>query len=460
MLKIYNTLTKTKEIFTPITPGKINFYACGVTVYDYCHLGNAKAAVEFDMIVRYLTYLGFDVDYVRNITDIDDKIIKRAQENGEDYKELTARFTKIMHEDLASLGVLLPTQEPRATEFMPQIIAMVQNLVDKGYAYVGKNGDVYYDVRKFKDYGKFSKRDIEQMRSGARIAVSEAKRDPLDFVLWKLVKPGEPSWDSPWGKGRPGWHIECSVMATACLAKHIDIHGGGMDLIFPHHENEIAQAEATTGEKFVNVWMHVGYLQVDKEKMAKSAGNFFTIREVLEKHDPEVVRYFLIASHYRSPLNYSEENLTKARQSLERLYIALRDVKEGEFIKDSEYEKRFCAAMSDDFNTPEAMAVLFDLVREINKLKDTDKVKSNQLAATLKHLGGVLGLLQQEPKGFLQGEQLEDSAAIKKIEEMLTERKAARANKDWQKSDQIRDELLKLGIILEDGPQGTTWRKL
>lgn len=461
MLKIYNSHTGQKEIFKPIEPGKVKLYVCGMTVYDYCHLGHARTLIAFDVVVRYLRFRGFDVRYVRNITDIDDKIIKRAQENEEDFQVLTARFIDALHEDCRALGLLTPDEEPCATQFMDQIIQMIQKIMDNGYAYVGLNGDVYYDVRRFKSYGELSHRDLDKLRSGARIEVSEAKNDPLDFVLWKLAKPAEPSWDSPWGKGRPGWHIECSSMSMSCLASQIDIHGGGKDLIFPHHENEIAQSEAATGKKFVNVWMHGGHLQIDKTKMSKSLGNFFTIREILEKHTPEVVRYFVISSHYRSQLNYSEESLYNAKLSLIRLYTALRGLSVShDVVEQGEYQKRFIEALDDDFNTPEALAVLFDLAKEINKLKLEDKKRAIQLSGCLKQLGSVLGILQEEPETFLKNSadlQLSHDE-IQQIEQLILARNEARKNKEWARADQFRDELAKLNVVLEDSSIGTKWR--
>jgi cysteinyl-tRNA synthetase len=462
MLKVYNTLTKSKEEFKSIQPGKIGLYACGMTVYDYCHIGHARALIAFDIIVRFLRYSGYDVKYIRNITDVDDKIIGRANENKEDFTKLTERFIQAMHEDCDSLDLLVPNEEPRATKYMDKIIAMVKALVDKGYAYVGQNGDVYYNISKFKDYGKLSHRNIEELQVGSRVKASEAKNNPLDFALWKLAKPDEPSWDSPWGKGRPGWHIECSAMATTCIANHIDIHGGGRDLIFPHHENEIAQAEAATGEKFVNYWLHAGSLQVDNTKMSKSLGNFFTIRDVLKKFDPEVIRYFMITSHYRSPLNYSEADVAKAKSALERLYTALRglDIEGVEYKKHqaNKFEEPFLAAMNDDFNTPEALSVLFGLSREINRLRDKDEGQAKELASLLKHLGGVFDILQQDPDKFLQGNVAEESEA-KKIEALIQARNDARKNKDWAEADRVRGELTSMGIVLEDNQEGTTWRR-
>jgi cysteinyl-tRNA synthetase len=450
MIKIYNSLSKQKETFTPIEPGKIGLYVCGMTVYDYCHLGHARVMVVFDMVVRYLRSVGFSVTYVRNITDIDDKIIQRANENGEDFHELTARFIQAMHEDSEALGVLPPDQEPRASESIAEIIAMVQSLLDNGHAYIADSGDICYAIQEFKYYGKLSGKRLEDLRAGERVDVDQSKKDPLDFVLWKKAKPEEPSWESPWGDGRPGWHIECSAMSTHCLGNHFDIHGGGMDLQFPHHENEIAQSEAATGEEFVNVWMHNGFVRINDEKMSKSLGNFFTVREILERYQPEVVRYFMLTSHYRSPLNYSDQDLDAAKHALTRFYTALRGFDVSNTELDNEYNKRFHAAMKDDFNTPEAIAVLFDLVKEVNKTESTE------LAGQLRQLAGILGLLQAAPEDYLHGNTIE----AEEIEKQIAERNAARKNRDWATADRIRDQLKEQGISLEDGAQGTIWRKI
>lgn len=460
MLQIYNSLTREKEVFTPIEPGKVRMYVCGMTVYDYCHLGHARVLVVFDVIARYLRELGYELTYVRNITDIDDKIIQRANEKGESIQELTGRFIRAMHEDSAALGVLPPDQEPRATESMQAIIDMIAGLVDKGYAYQAGNGDVYYDVSRFETYGRLSGEKPDSLRAGARIDVDEAKADPLDFVLWKAAKPDEPSWDSPWGPGRPGWHIECSAMSTECLGAHFDIHGGGMDLKFPHHENEIAQSEAATGCHFVNYWIHNGFVQVDEEKMSKSLGNFFTVREVLSQFQAEVVRFFILSSHYRSPLNYTEDNLHKARGALDRLYTALRGVTPaGE--PDAQAVADFRARMDDDFNTPEAIAQLFELARELNRVKSEAPERAAVLAATLRHLGGVVGLLQADADDYLRGAAAagEDELDAGRIEALIEQRRQARAEKDWAESDRIRDELRTRGVLLEDGPDGTSWRR-
>jgi cysteinyl-tRNA synthetase len=464
-IKIFNSLTGLKETFIPLEEGKVRMYVCGMTVYDYCHLGHARVMVVFDVVTRYLRHLGYEVIYVRNITDIDDKIIKRAGENGETIQELTSRFIAIMHEDAAALGVLEPDLEPRATSSMEEIIGMIRTLMDKGYAYAGENGDIYYDVSRFGDYGRLSGKKLEDLRAGERVAVNEAKQDPLDFVLWKTAKPGEPSWSSPWGEGRPGWHIECSAMSTGCLGAHFDIHGGGMDLKFPHHENEIAQSEAASGEPFVNYWMHNGFVNVDEEKMSKSLGNFFTVREILRNYRPEEVRIFILASHYRSPLNYSQENLDNARAGLTRLYVALRGqtpdagTTAGEACSDGFYR-----AMDDDFNTPEAIAVLFEIAKEINRNRDTDPRQAATLAGCLRTLGAILGLLQDDPETFLRAAPGAASDALSAwdengIEALIAARIRARKDKNWAEADRIRDELDAQGIVLEDGAAGTSWRR-
>jgi cysteinyl-tRNA synthetase len=467
MLHIHNTLTRSKERFVPIDAGKVRLYVCGMTVYDYCHLGHARVLVVFDTVVRHLREVGYHVTYVRNITDIDDKIIRRAQENGEDIGALTTRFTKAMNEDAARLGVLRPDHEPRATEHITTIITMIIRLIKNGYAYVTPSGDVYYAVSRFAQYGALSGKRLEDLQAGARVEVDESKDDPLDFVLWKAAKSGEPSWGSPWGRGRPGWHIECSAMSTHCLGEHFDIHGGGMDLQFPHHENEIAQSEGATGHKFVNVWMHNGFVRVDDEKMSKSLGNFFTVREVLKHYHPEEIRYFILASHYRSPLNYSEENLQQARHALTRLYTALRGLSVQAGSPEVAYREKFRSAMDDDFNTPEALAVLFDLARDINKARSESLQQAGLLASVLKQLGGSLGLLQADPEDYLQnlpaeGKQAEGSGDVldkAAIEQLIAQRNAARAGRDWAESDRLRDLLKTQGVILEDAAQGTTWRR-
>jgi cysteinyl-tRNA synthetase len=462
MLTIYNTLTRRKETFTPIEPGKVRMYVCGMTVYDYCHLGHARVMVVFDMVARWLCRSGYQVTYVRNVTDIDDKIIKRANENGEPIALLTERFIEAMHEDEWALGVLPPDIEPRATWSIAEMQDMIRTLEGKELAYVGGNGDVFYAVSRFGRYGQLSGKNLEDLRAGERVDVDEAKRDPLDFVLWKMAKSGEPYWDSPWGRGRPGWHIECSAMSTRCLGHHFDIHGGGMDLQFPHHENEIAQSEGATGEKFVNVWMHNGFVRVNEEKMSKSLGNFFTVREILTRYRPEVVRFFILNSHYRSPLNYCDENLDEANAALTRLYTALRGLKPAEEGLDGDsYRARFEAAMNDDFNTPEAIAVLFELAREVNRARSGSLAEAGSLAGTLKDLGSVLGLLQADPEEFLQAAGVggEEGLGADEIEALIRQRLEARQFKNWAEADRIRNELKAQGIVLEDGAGGTTWRR-
>jgi cysteinyl-tRNA synthetase len=462
MLTIYNSLTNQKEPFTPIEPGKVRLYVCGMTVYDYCHVGHARVMVVFDVVVRYLRSLGYEVTYVRNITDIDDKIIQRANENGEDIHQLTERFIQAMYEDTDALNVIRPDIEPRATQSLPEIIAMIQSLLDKNYAYLTNHGDVCYAIERFEGYGKLSGKQLEELRAGERVEVDESKQHPLDFVLWKTAKPGEPSWESPWGNGRPGWHIECSAMSTHCLGNHFDIHGGGMDLQFPHHENEIAQSEGSTGEPFVNVWMHNGFVRINDEKMSKSLNNFFTVREVLERYQAEVVRYFILTSHYRSELNYSDQELEAAKQSLTRLYLAIRDLPDTEEpCPDDSYHQNFIAAMNDDFNTPEALAVLFALSKEVNILRRQTVSEAIPLASELRRLGNLLGLLQANPDIFLQGtsQETEQDLSATDIERLIAERIAARKRRDFATADQIRADLTAKGIILEDNPQGTTWRK-
>jgi len=474
MLKIYNSLVRNKQDFIPIEPGKVRMYVCGMTVYDYCHLGHARVLVVFDMVSRWLRASGFDVNYVRNITDIDDKIIKRAAENNESIDALTSRFIRAMDEDSTALGVIHPTFEPRATHYVPQMIDMISRLIARGFAYMGDNGDVFYSVRDFDGYGKLSGKSLEDLRAGERVEVDTHKRDPLDFVLWKAAKPGEPSWNSPWGPGRPGWHIECSVMSEQHLGEHFDIHGGGADLQFPHHENEIAQSEGAHGCTFVNYWMHNGFVRVDEEKMSKSLGNFFTIREVLKKYKSEVVRFFILRTQYRSPLNYSDQHLDDANQALNRLYTALKNVPPSEIAIDwnAPYAARFKAAMDDDFNTPEAMAVLFDLANEANR------AKSPEVAGQLKALANIIGLLEADPTTFQQeaqptiveavgtakgsskvegiGAAVFENAAI---DSKIAQRAEAKKAKNFAEADRIRKELSDQGIVLEDTPQGTTWRR-
>lgn len=459
MLKIYNTLMRSKEVFKPRIENKVGLYVCGMTVYDYCHIGHARVMVVFDTVARYFRYSGYDLTYVRNVTDIDDKIIQRASENKEDFQALTERFIEAMHEDERALSVLPPDIEPKATELMDNIILMIETLISKDLAYVGTNGDVFYSVSKFENYGKLSGKKLEDLQAGERVGVDVAKRDPMDFVLWKMAKPEEPSWTSPWGQGRPGWHIECSAMSTCCLGNHFDIHGGGMDLQFPHHENEIAQSEGATGEKFVNWWMHNGFVRVDEEKMSKSLGNFFTVREVLKQYRPEIIRFFVLSSHYRSPLNYSDEQLDDANAALTRLYTALRGTEKlsGSIVE--EYKQRFQQAMDDDFNTPVAFSVLFDLARELNSTKE-DKERAGELAATLVELADVLGILQDDPEAFLKGGENEDGFSEDHIDLQIQARTEAKKNKEWAKADEIRDLLKQQGVILEDVAGGvTSWRR-
>ena len=451
-MKIYNTLTRQKKEFRPIVEGKVGMYVCGMTVYDLCHLGHARVLTAFDVIARYLRHKGYDVNYVRNITDIDDKIISRANENGEAFDVLTERFINEMHVDAKALGIEAPDAEPRATAHIDGIIEMVQTLIEKGYAYAADNGDVYYSVRKFEGYGKLSGKVLDDLEAGARIEIDEVKQDPLDFVLWKHAKADEPHWDSPWGIGRPGWHIECSVMSTCCLGNNFDIHGGGPDLKFPHHENEIAQSEAATGSRYANNWMHAGAVRIDGEKMSKSLGNFFTIREILEKYHPETVRFFLLSSQYRSSINYSEDSLKEAQVKLDRFYNALAQV--DAYVPaatNNDYSERFHAAMDDDFNTPEAIGVLFDLVREVNKAEGEKKFA---LGAQLRELGAILGCLQLPPEEFLQSG---GDVDVEYVEAMIQKRIDAKKAKDFATADGVRDELLAQGITLRDGPEGTSW---
>jgi cysteinyl-tRNA synthetase len=439
-------------------------YVCGMTVYDYCHVGHARVMVVFDTVARYLRYSGYELTYVRNITDIDDKIIQRAHQNGEEFTALTQRFIDAMHEDERALAVLPPDREPKASEAIGDIVAMIETLIAKGLAYVGSNGDVFYAVTKFVGYGQLSGKNLDDLQAGERVDVDLAKQNPLDFVLWKMTKANEPAWSSPWGLGRPGWHIECSAMSTCCLGNHFDIHGGGMDLQFPHHENEIAQSEGATGEHYVNYWMHNGFVRINEEKMSKSLGNFFTVREVLQRYRPEIIRFFILSSHYRSPLNYSDEHLNEAGVALTRLYTSLRGIAVSDASLDESYKIRFEQAMGDDFNTPVAMAVLFDLARELNKTKEFDQERAGKLAATLKTLADLLGLLQDDPEFFLKGSAGEMATgqglteAI--IEQRIQDRLDAKKTKQWTLADSIRDELKVQGIILEDTPNGiTSWRR-
>lgn len=460
MLKIYNTLAKEKQEFIPIEPGKIRMYVCGMTVYDFCHLGHARMLVIFDMVQRWLRASGFEVIYVRNITDIDDKIIKRAIENKETIGELTNRFIAYMDEDAAALGVEKPDFEPRATQYIPQMLSLIAQLEQNGLAYKASDGDVNFSVRKFSGYGKLSGKSLDDLRAGERVDVDQAKQDPLDFVLWKHAKEGEPSWASPWGNGRPGWHIECSAMSSDLLGKQFDIHGGGQDLQFPHHENEIAQSEGAHNCRFVNYWMHNGFVRVDDEKMSKSLGNFFSIREVLKKFDAEVVRFFILRAHYRSPLNYSDVHLEDARQALARLYTALKAVVPDDRAVDWDepHALRFRHAMDDDFNTPEACAVLFDLASEVNRSK------SPVLAGQLRALAGVVGLLKRDPQIFLQAtpsgsEEVGDEFSAERIDLLIAKRAAAKKAKDFAEADRIRTDLLQAGVVLEDSALGTSWRR-
>ena len=453
-LRIYNTLSRALEAFSPLEPGHVRMYVCGMTVYDLCHLGHARSMVAFDVVQRWLRASGYRVTYVRNITDIDDKIIKRAVENGETIRSLTDRMIDALHQDADALGIERPTFEPRATEYVPQMLKMIGTLQDKGLAYQAGNGDVNFAVRKFPGYGKLSGKSLDELNAGERVAVQDGKHDPLDFVLWKSSKPEEPAdvkWASPFGEGRPGWHIACSAMGCEMLGESFDIHGGGADLQFPHHENEIAQSEGATGKPFAQVWMHNGFINVDNEKMSKSLGNFFTIRDVLKEYDAETVRFFVVRSHYRSPLNYSNVHLDDARGALKRLYTALSLVAPAEVAIDwaETHAARFKAAMDEDFGTPEAVAVLFDLAGEVNRSK------SPELAGLLKALGACLGLLQDDPQQFLQaGAAGVDAAAI---EAQIAARAAAKAAKNWAEADRIRKELLEQGIVLKDSPTGTTW---
>lgn len=461
MLKIHNSLTRQKEAFKPLQEGKVNMYVCGMTVYDLCHVGHARVMVVFDVVTRYLRAQGYDVTYVRNITDIDDKIIKRAAENGESIQALTERYIAEMHRDADALGVLRPDLEPKATESMGEILAMIQTLIDKGLAYTADNGDVYYDVSEFASYGKLSGRDVNELRAGERVAVNEAKTDPLDFVLWKAAKAGEPAWESPWGQGRPGWHIECSAMSAHCLGEHFDIHGGGQDLQFPHHENEIAQSEGAHGCQSVNYWMHNGFVRIDDEKMSKSLGNFFTVREVLEQYPAEAVRYFILSSHYRSPLNYAEDQLEQAKAALTRFYTSLRDITPQDDVRwqdDPDFGSRFQEAMDDDFNTALALSVMADVRQALNKARELDDSVASYFAGLLLSFGDVLGLFQQDADAFLVGDNASDAEAAE-IDALIAERNQARTDKNWARADEIRDQLTDMGIVLEDAAGKTSWRR-
>lgn len=458
MLKIYNSLARIKQEFVPLSSGKVKIYVCGMTVYDFCHLGHARVLVVFDTVVRWLQKMEYEVTYVRNITDIDDKIIKRALENNESIESLTNRFIQAMEEDAAALNVARPSYEPRATHYVKNMINMIDILMRKSLAYSAVNGDIYYSVHNFPGYGKLSGRSLEDLRAGERVEIDMHKKDPLDFVLWKAAKPGEPFWESPWGNGRPGWHIECSAMSEQFLGEHFDIHGGGQDLQFPHHENEIAQSEGAHDHPFVNYWMHNGFVRIDSEKMSKSLGNFFTVREVLKSYQPEVIRFFILRAHYRSPLNYSDQHLKDAKSALDRLYTALKDV-QAESSTDIDWGNQkaatFMAAMNDDFNTSEAIAVLFELASDINR------AGSKQNAALLKALGGILGLLQQDPVDYLQNNT--DTMACEfsqiEIEQLIEQRLDARKAGHYAEADSIRQRLLEAGVVLEDSAQRTTWRR-
>jgi cysteinyl-tRNA synthetase len=467
VLRIHNSMTGRKEPFEPIEPGRVRMYVCGITVYDHIHVGHARSQVAFDIARRWLVARGFRVTYVRNITDIDDKILARSRERGEPYDALTARYIASMNEDFTALGLVVPDHEPRATGYMPEIIAMIGRLVDRGFAYVGADGDVFYAVAKFREYGRLSGKKLQDLRAGARVEVDEAKRDPLDFVLWKLAKPGEPSWDSPWGLGRPGWHIECSAMAVALLGGEFDIHGGGMDLKFPHHENEIAQACAACDSRFARLWMHNGFLRIDDEKMSKSLGNFHTVREVLPRLRPEVMRAFLLSAHYRAPLNYTDDNLRQADAALQRLYLALREVEPAAKVEQGDVSREFAEAMDDDFNTPGAIASLQNGARGLNVAKaGGEHAKARAIAAELRHLGAHLGLLGRAPEEWLAtpsalaaGGSAADGPHEVEIERQIAARLDARRRRDFADADRIRDELAAAGIVLEDGAGGTTWRR-
>lgn len=468
-LQLFDTLSGQKRAFVPRQAGKVGMYVCGMTVYDYCHIGHARVMVAFDVIVRWLAAIGYEVTYVRNITDIDDKIIDRAQHNGETIGELTSRFIDAMHEDADALGCLRPTFEPRATDYIDAMQTLIGTLADQGYAYQGKDGDVYFAVDKFSDYGKLSKRKLSDLQAGARVATADDKRAPYDFVLWKSAKPDEPHWSSPWGTGRPGWHIECSAMSGSCLGETFDIHGGGHDLQFPHHENEIAQSEAATGKTYANHWLHVGFVNVDGEKMSKSLNNFFTIREVLERFHPETLRFFILASHYRSPINFSDTALQEAHTSLTRLYQALQNAEKLtahpsanlQAAPINEFGAQFCQAMCDDFNTSEALGVLFNLAREINKAcQNQDSTQAAALAHQLKTLAASLNILQRAPQDFLQAVIGEQGLSEADIMQAIADRQAAKAAKDYARADQIREDLSAHGIELADGKDGTTWRRV
>ena len=459
MLQLHNTLSNSKVPFTPIDEGKISLYVCGMTVYDYCHIGHARVMVSFDVITRYLRHAGYQVEYVRNITDVDDKIIKRAAENGESCEQLTQRFIDAMHEDELALNVLPPDQEPRATGHIQAILDMIQILIEKKYAYAANNGDVYYRVEKFDDYGKLTNRKLEDMRAGARVDINDVKENPFDFVLWKAAKKDEVSWPSPWGEGRPGWHIECSAMTKCCLGNHFDIHGGGPDLPFPHHENEIAQSEAANGQTFVNYWLHAGAVRVNKEKMSKSLGNFFTIREVLAKFPAEIVRYLLTASHYRSQIDYAEDALVEAQRALDRLYTAMDQLELKDVSLEGPYLDRFNGAMDDDFNTRKAVSVLFEMAREVNRLKRDADPQAIVLASQMRGLGNILGLLELDPQAYLRGEAGEGDLVDADVDALVVQRQQAKLDRNFSLSDQIRAQLKVAGISLEDSKEGTVWKR-
>ncbi|MDH1278324.1 cysteine--tRNA ligase [Acinetobacter johnsonii] len=466
---LYNSEQRKKVEFVPRVEGHIDMYVCGMTVYDYCHIGHARVMVAFDYIIRFLRSQGWSVKYVRNITDIDDKIIKRANENGESITQLTDRFIQAMNEDAENLGCLHPDEAPRATDYIDQMQSMIGNLVEKGTAYPSANGDVYFQVEKFAKYGRLSGRKLEDMQAGAseRVDVEVEKKHPFDFVLWKHAKENEPAWASPWGKGRPGWHIECSAMSTCCLGNHFDIHGGGSDLMFPHHENEIAQSEASTGEQYVNYWMHVGFINVDGEKMSKSLGNFFTIRDVMDKFHPEVIRYFIVSSHYRSPVNFSDVALKEAKTALSRFYHSFKAYQQvyGDTQVDTLDEtllERFNSAMRDDFNTAEAIAVLFEVNKELNRaVKEQQAEQAAIYYATLRHLTNILGLVQHNVEEFLKSDIGQEALALseEQIEDLIQQRQDAKKAKEFAKADEIRQSLLDQGVVLEDTRQGTIWRR-
>ena len=459
MVNIYNTLTQRKEPLQPLEPGKVRLYVCGMTVYDFCHLGHARMLLAFDVAVRYLRFSGYDVTYVRNITDVDDKILARAVENDEPFTAVTDRYITALHEDEAALSIVRPDQEPRATGHIDQIVSMIEKLLVSDHAYRAENGDVYFSVSSYPDYGKLSKKKPDELLEGARVEIGELKRDPRDFVLWKATDDNAVGWDSPWGYGRPGWHIECSAMCTCALGDTVDIHGGGSDLMFPHHENEIAQSESATGATFAKLWMHNGPLRIEDEKMSKSLDNFFTVREVLATFKPEVVRHLLISSHYRSPINYSQQSLGQSVKAVERFYHCLKDLDlaAAKSLTNSRFEKAFRCAMDDDFNTPEALSVLFEMVSEIHRIKHENPALANQLGALLVRLGGSLGLLQAEPAAFLQ-HSVEADVDKAEIDKLVAERVAARASQDWRRADEIRDQLSALNVVIEDSAGGSTWR--